>query len=217
MSPHSHEHSTSGKNWSMRGFSSSIRATGTCTTADLSQLIQFILSMNVCSFNNKYHLQKQSTTMGTHIMISFGATVPTDPEQITLSVVEVDWPIAIRTHGNSSLWTFIRNLNLHHQSTIKFTATWSAEQDSFLDTQVYLEERQIQNNLHVKHIEKHQFLLMESCCYRFCKVTMPYTDKCVTFTRSVLQKKTSLRGPWTLKGNCNDFLIFLVLDIFWVL
>ena len=45
----------------------------------------------------------------------------------------------IWTHGEQLLIRFIEILDRHHM-TIKFTATWSAEKVTFLDTTVYLVE-----------------------------------------------------------------------------
>ena len=47
---------------------------------------------------------------------------------------------AIWAHGETSLRVVIENLNRHHP-TIKFTASWSANEVTFLDTRVYLTER----------------------------------------------------------------------------
>ena len=51
----------------------------------------------------------------------------------------VDGVFAIWTHGEQLLIQFFESLN-HHQTTVKFTANWSAEKATFIDTTVYLKE-----------------------------------------------------------------------------
>ena len=52
---------------------------------------------------------------------------------------------------------FIKNISRHYH-TIKFTALWSDEEVTFLDTRVYLRESQIGNDMHVKPMDTHQYL-----------------------------------------------------------
>ena len=97
----------------------------------------------------------------------------------------IDDIFAIWTHGKPTLRTFIENINCHHPS-IKFTAFWSTEGVTFLDTRVYLKDGQIGTDLHVKPMNKHQFLHMDSCHPKHYKTAIPYSQ-----------------GPWgphTLRG-----------------
>ena len=87
----------------------------------------------------------------------------------------IDDIFAIWTHGELSLREFIENINRHHP-TIKFPATWSAEQVTFLDTRVYLKDGRIETNLHVNPPDKHQCLRMDSCHPKHCKTAIPYTQ-----------------------------------------
>ena len=106
-----------------------------------------------------------------------GAWVFADPGQNTLSVVEVyiDDIFAIWIHGKPFLCAFINSLN-RHNSTIKFTATWFAEQVIFLDTRVYLRDGLTGTDLHVKPTDKHQYLQMDSCHPKHYKTVIPYNQ-----------------------------------------
>ena len=82
---------------------------------------------------------------------------------------------AIWTHDKPTLCTFIENINCHHLS-IKFTASWSAEEVTFLDTRVYRKDGQIGTDLYVKPMDMHQFLCMDSCHPKHCKTAIPYSQ-----------------------------------------
>ena len=87
----------------------------------------------------------------------------------------IDDIIAIWTHGEQALCRFIESLN-HHHPTIKFTATWSTEQDMFLGITIYLKDGQIATDLYTKPTDKHQYLSMDSCHPLHCKVSIPYSE-----------------------------------------
>ena len=61
----------------------------------------------------------------------------------------IDNIFTIWDHDEPSLHTFLENLN-HHHPTVRFTATWSAQQVVFLDIRVYLKNGYIETDLHVK-------------------------------------------------------------------
>ena len=82
---------------------------------------------------------------------------------------------AIWTHEKQVLSRFIESLNRHHP-TIKFTATWSAEQVTLLDTTVYLKDGQIGTDLYTKPMEKPQYLRMDSCHPFHCKASILYSQ-----------------------------------------
>ena len=83
---------------------------------------------------------------------------------------------AVRTHDEPSLRAFIESVNRHHP-TIKFTATWSAQHVIFLDrSRVYLQDGQIETDLHVKPTDRHQYLRMDSCHPKHCKTAIPYSQ-----------------------------------------
>ena len=67
------------------------------------------------------------------------------------------------------------NLNRHHP-TIKFTASWSAEEVTFLDTRVYMRGGLVGTDLHVKPTDTHQYLRMDSCHLYHSKTSIPYSQ-----------------------------------------
>ena len=87
----------------------------------------------------------------------------------------IDDVFVIWIHGKPVLRTFIENINSHHPST-KFTASWSAEEVTFLDTRVYKKDGRIETDLHVKPTERHKFLCMDSCHLKHCKTAIPYSQ-----------------------------------------
>ena len=124
------------------------------------------------------------THMGTHMAPSYANLFMGKLEQEFLQTQDkkprvwwryIDDIFAIWTHGEPLLQIFIENLNRHH-TTIKFTATWSAEEVIFLDTRVYLREGRIETDLHVKPMDTHQFLRMNSCHPQHCKTAIPYSQ-----------------------------------------
>ena len=71
---------------------------------------------------------------------------------------------------------FIESLNRHH-TTIKFTATWSADEVTFFDTTIYLKgDGLIGTNLYVKPTDKHQYLCMDSFHSKHCKASIPFSQ-----------------------------------------
>ena len=68
---------------------------------------------------------------------------------------------AIWDHGEPSLWVFLANLN-HHRPTIKFTASCSADEVTFLDARVRLRDGLIGTALHVKPTNTHQYLQIDT-------------------------------------------------------
>ena len=154
------------------------------STADLCHLIRLILTMNSFSFNGNYYLQIHGTAMGTRMAPSFANLFMGKLEReflLTQDVKPREWwrfiddIFAIWTHGESLLRHFIESLNRHHP-TIKFTANWSAQAVTFLDTTVYLENGRIRTDLHVKPTDKHQYLRMDSCHPIHCKASIPYSQ-----------------------------------------
>ena len=56
----------------------------------------------------------------------------------------------------------VKNINCHHP-TIKFTALWSDNEETLLDTRVYLTVGKISTDQNVKPTNTHQYLQMDSC------------------------------------------------------
>ena len=87
----------------------------------------------------------------------------------------IDDIFVIWSHREQALCHFIDSLN-HHYPTIKFTATWSAKQVTFLDTTVYLKDGQISTNLYTKPTDKHQYFHIDSSHLFHCKASIPYSQ-----------------------------------------
>ena len=79
------------------------------------------------------------------------------------------------THGAPALQQFLNTLN-EHNSTIKFTANWSSEEVTFLDTRVYIKGLNIETDLYVKPTDTHQYLHIESCHPQHCKYSILYSQ-----------------------------------------
>ena len=60
------------------------------------------------------------------------------------------------THGEDKLIKFINGINTY--STIEFTAEWSRESITFLDTKVTREENRLVTDLYTKPTDTHQYL-----------------------------------------------------------
>ena len=116
------------------------------TAADLCHLLQLILSTNSFIFNNIHHLRIHGTPMHTCMAPSYANLFMGKLEHEFLwtqdKIPQVWWRyiddiFAIWTLGEPSLRVFSDSLNCYNP-TIKFIATWSAEQVTFLDTRVFL-------------------------------------------------------------------------------
>ena len=65
----------------------------------------------------------------------------------------------------------IDNINAY-QMTIKFIATWEMEEVSFLDTQVCIKNGLIETDLHVKAMDTHQYLWVDTFQFKHCKTAI---------------------------------------------
>ncbi len=74
----------------------------------------------------------------------------------------IDDVFAIRERGQESLDSFLDQINVFH-NTIKFTAEYSTERISFLDTTVILDRTTIHTDLYTKPTDTHQYLSPQSC------------------------------------------------------
>ena len=108
----------------------------------------------------------------------------------------------------------IENLNCHHP-TIKFTASWSAEEVIFLDTRVYLEDGLVVTDLHVKPTDKHQFLCMDSCHPKHCKTAIPYSQalrlrRICSEDENFLKRVRDLKSYFLKRGYTEQLLNFQI-------
>ena len=87
----------------------------------------------------------------------------------------IDDIFVVRTHGEALLEEFMDSVNQLH-STIKFTAEWSTESVSFLDTKVIVRDGRITTNLYTKPTDTHHYLAANSCHPKHCKTSITYSQ-----------------------------------------
>ena len=97
--------------------------------------------------------------------------------------------------------SFLDHLNNYHP-TIKFTADWSSETVSFLDTKVSLVNTQLTTDLHCKPTDTCQYLHWNSCHPQHCKVSNPYSQA-LRIRRICSQEVDFKRHAEELKGHLN--------------
>ena len=146
--------------------------------------MRLILTRNSFSFNGDIYLQQHGTAMGTRMAPSFAnlfmgkleQNLPSNQDRQPLVWWRyTDNIFTIWTHGEPALQEFLESLNEYH-TTIKFTATWSTKEVTFLDIQVYVTEHGIHTDLHVKPTDTHQYLHINSCHPKHCKNAIPYSQ-----------------------------------------
>ena len=87
----------------------------------------------------------------------------------------IDDVFAIWDKGQDELENFLQQINTFH-NTIKFTAEWSTDRVSFLDTTVILDAGTIHTDLYTKPTDTHQYLSPESCHPKHCTTSIPYSQ-----------------------------------------
>ena len=158
-------------------------------------------------FNKTNYLQTHGTAMGTRMAPSYANLFMGKLEREFLQTQDkiprewwrhIDDIFAIWAHGEPSLRVFIENLNRHHP-TIKFTASWSANEVTFLDTRVFLRDGLIGTDLHVKPTDTHQYLRMDSCHPHHCKTSIRIVKR--SASDEFVRRKANYRsGPANLKN-----------------
>ena len=78
-------------------------------------------------------------------------------------------------HMAKNLIKFIDDINAYHV-TIKFTAKWSRESVTFLDTKIIDNGNCLVTDLHTKPTDIHQYLHHRSCHPSHCKTSMAYSQ-----------------------------------------
>ena len=113
-------------------------------TEEIVNLTSIILEKNNFSFDGLHYLQKQGTAMGTRMAPSYANIFMGRLERDLLQQTTqkpttwlrfIDDIFAVWSHGEESLQIFLNEINSFHP-TIKFTAEWSRESVTFLDTRV---------------------------------------------------------------------------------
>ncbi|KAK6175800.1 hypothetical protein SNE40_014189 [Patella caerulea] len=152
----------------------------------LLKLLEFVLQNNVFTFNDEIYHQISGTAMGSPVACSFSTIFLGELEEILLKqtsgrsdlyVRYIDDIFMIWPHGEARLERFIKEMNSMHD-TIKFTAEYSRERVSFLDTWVNF--NQISNKLHFdlynKPTDSHSYLLYTSCHPSHIKTKGPFSQ-----------------------------------------
>ena len=116
-------------------------------TDSLVRMMEQILTLNNFKFNGQHYLQIQETAMGTRMAPSYANIFMGELEkhllQNTVNRPSIWWRyiediFAVWNDGEEQLQHFLQEINTFHP-TIKFTAEWSREKVSFLDTTVILD------------------------------------------------------------------------------
>ena len=150
----------------------------------LVDLIQQILTLNNFTFNGEHYLQTQGTAMGTRMAPSYANLFMAKLEETLLTQTTIspriwwryiDDVFAIWDKGQDELENFLQQINTFH-NTIKFTAEWSTDPVSFLDTTVILDAGTIHTDLYTKPTDTHQYLSPESCHPKHCTTSIPYSQ-----------------------------------------
>ena len=110
----------------------------------------------------------------------------------------IDNIFANSARSEPSLQVFINNLR-RHRPTVKFTASWSADEVTIYDMWVCLRNGLIGTgligtDLRVKPTDTRQYLQMDSCHAHHCKISIPYSQalrlRRIYLEQSQLQKWT---------------------------
>ena len=81
--------------------------------------------------------------------------------------------------------------SFYQHPTINFTASWSTDEVTFLDTRIYSAEQHIETVLHVEPADTHQYLHTSSCHPKHLSFTAKHLD----FVGSA-QRRMNSPGGW---------------------
>ncbi len=153
-------------------------------TPYLLRMMEMILTLNNFSFNGENYIQVQGTAMGTRMAPSYANLFMAELEANLLAWTPrtpsvwwryIDDIFAIWEHGQETLDIFLGQINEFHD-TIQFTAEYSTERITFLDTTVILDGTTIHTDLYTKPTDTHQYLSPESCHPKHCTTSIPYSQ-----------------------------------------
>ena len=158
------------------------RADRSVSTDSLMDLAEVILKNNMFEFNGRFYHQIRGTAIGTKCAPPSSILFLADLEEKLLRSYDckpsvwwryIDDVLLIWTHGEEELQRLIDYLNASHHS-IKFTAEWSRESISFLDTRVIKKDNTLVTDLYTKPTDTHQLLHRSSCHPYHTKKGIPY-------------------------------------------
>jgi len=155
------------------------------SNANLTRILDYVLTKNNFDFNQKHYLQVGGTAMGTRVAPSFANLfmanfedkyVYTYPTQPSTWLRYIDDIFLIWEHSRSELDTFLTHLNTCHHS-IKFTSEISDAQINFLDTTVKLDaNNKLYTDLFCKSTDSHNYLRFDSAHPSHCKNSLPHSQ-----------------------------------------
>ena len=151
---------------------------GQVSLRSLTKLLEFVLHMNNFTFNEVNYLQCGGTAMGTRLAPSYAnlfmgylekRLLAGAPYKPSLYLRFIDDIFLIFVGTEPQLLEFIDYMNKGHP-TIKFTAEYSKEKVSFLDTWVKrTQDGGIHTELYCKPTDTHNYLHFSSCHPLHCK------------------------------------------------
>ena len=153
----------------------------------IKKLLTAVLHMNNFEFNGKHYLQIGGTAMGTKVAPSYANLFMGKLEDKLLSEAKkmglkpalylrfIDDIFVIWDQGEENLKRFINFLNESHDS-IKFTAEYSKNSVTFLDTKIHVENNDIYTELYTKETDTHNYLHYTSAHPKHCKKGGPYGE-----------------------------------------
>ena len=135
-------------------------------TEDLLNMTEFVLKSNFFEFNGNIKQQISRTTIGTKCAPTYACLFMDELERDFLHTQDLqlflwhrcmDDIFFIWTHGEKKQQNFLEKLNKFHPN-IKVTHESSRENNSFLDFNVKLSDRQLETDLYIKPTDRHQYL-----------------------------------------------------------
>jgi hypothetical protein len=158
---------------------------GRLSTDNICKLVNLVLNNNYFQFNGINFLQKMGTAMGSPMAPCYASLFMGKLEQMFLDGCEykpdawlrfLDDIFMLWTHSLEDLYKFIEALNAFHPN-IKFTYNISESHVTFLDVDVYIDEKNnISTHVHVKPTNIHQYVYYTSSHPMSCKNSIPFSQ-----------------------------------------
>ena len=151
---------------------------------DIGPIVNFILSNNYFSFNNKFYLQVNGTAMGTKMAPCYANIFMHRLEQDLLSAFPkkplhycryIDDVFFFWPHGEDSFELFKEHANSFHKS-IKFTFQKSTTEIAFLDVLVKLSGSLLTTSVYYKPTDTHMYLHFNSFHPKSLKYSIVYSQ-----------------------------------------
>ena len=150
-------------------------------------ILSLILHKNSFAFNNAHFLQIHGTAMGSPMAPTYGNIFMALLEwkllqQAPDNLIPIEWIIfiddifAIWTHGIDKLKQFLTHINNFHP-TIKFDYSYSDKSVNFLDTTIYINDKnKLESDLFIKPTDRTLLLHQSSFHPQTCKNAVIYSQ-----------------------------------------